>query len=203
MADPLHFDPTRTEWVVREGPVRCIRLQDRLTGASTYVTATPGGVFINGDATIDGSHGCGTFDAKTLEWLARARGSYLHHRFIEERWDPEHFVRSVADILADEDAEDYGLKLDDLREIVEMGVGYWQEGGEAAAYEAWTDAGGDGEDFPGHCLDPKACCRLDEVAACVHALMQTNAEAGEVASPPKDPAPLAGVAEAELEVTRA
>ena len=74
MDERRHFDPAKTEWVVREGPVKCIRLVGAFGGMPTYVTETPGGVFINGDAAVAYRGGWGTFDSKTRAWLAGARG---------------------------------------------------------------------------------------------------------------------------------
>lgn len=196
-----HFDPARTEWVVREGPVKCIRLRDVLMGAATFVVETSAGLFIHGDCTIGDPRGCGTFDAKTLSWLARARGAYLHKRFLSERWSAAEFVSGIRAILADEDVEDLGYDLEELREIVRLGAGCWQEAGEAGAFEAWSDAKGEGEDFPGHALDPKSCELLDEVAACVAELFaRGDSAAAEVGGPGSPPSDLIGAAEAELEV---
>lgn len=164
MAD-LHFDKARTEWVTRDGPVRCIRLRGAFMGAATYVTETPGGLFINGDCPVGGRRGCGTFDAKTLAWLRGVRGSCLHQRFLRETWSAERFVAGLKD--AAEDAEDYGYSLSALQEAMKPHVD-WQERGEMRAFEAWTDEiGGESEDSPGYGLDAKDCRLLDEIAACV------------------------------------
>lgn len=161
------FDPTRTEWVVRDGPVRCIRLRDRFCGASTYVTETPGGLFINGDMAIGTTRGCGTFDAKTLGWLRTARGDYLYARFLETSWTTDRFLRGVREAL-DDDPEEWGLDSDALRAIL---FNVWID--EADAYGAWCDAGGDYESFPGMGFNVHDVALLDEIAEIITDFLAT------------------------------
>lgn len=166
-----YFNKEKTTWILDNESVRCVCLIDHY-GFKTYVTETPGGLFIQGDASIGPLGGCGTHDAKPLAWLISGRGEYLYDRFLKKAWSGERFREEVAALTAEE-IEDCGYDPNEIQNILESHdrVG-WIAKGEDSAYNAWFAAGGEGEDFPGYNYDERDCRLLDEVAACVTWLLQ-------------------------------
>lgn len=169
MTQHRHFKLEATAWVQREGPVRCIRLVGDFSGLPSFVTETPGGVFINGNCTVGSNHGCGTYDRKTLAWLRSARGDYLHQRFLEKGWREEVFVQRIRELREDpRSAEDSGYDMTSAPTPNDLHFTDWTPD---TAFNAWEQMGGEADDFPGYALNPKDCALLDEIALCVDWLM--------------------------------